>query len=91
MKSLTEATDAELEEELKRRQNLRTVPQPIHHLNELPGSFKTLQTVIIDSVAMASQEQRETRNFEYLVYVTAMEAVYGKAYWKWHRSRPWNQ
>jgi len=83
MVGLKDASIKELEEELERKKN-NIPPEPLINPN-----FGPLQKMIIESINLAIKENKEDDDFEHYVYEAAIEAVYGKDFWKWYNKQSW--
>lgn len=75
-------SDAELQAELKRREELAPIP-----VDE--PSYVELRKTIIGGVEQAIKDKREDEDFEHYVYEVAITAVYGRKYWTWRNQQPW--
>ena len=78
-------SDEELEREIGLRAGRRNkvpTPQPIDRPDFMP-----LIDTIQYGVAQMQKNNYEDDDFKHYVYEAAIEAVYGKSYWKWRRSQ----
>ncbi len=82
---LSGISDAELREELKRRESLKpTAPTPLAE-----PDFAPLVTLVQDGVSQSIADEFEDDHFQHYVYEEALTCIYGKEYWVWKRQQKW--
>lgn len=75
------ARSQEIQEELRRRKERPiSMPTPL-----AKPDFTALLNTIEYGVQQTAQTRMEDEDFSHFVYESAMEAVYGKAYWEWKK------
>ena len=74
---------AELLAEIDRRNKSKfKLPTPLEEPN-----LQSLIAMVIDGTREINEKGFEDEDFEHYVYETAIEAIYGKAYWEWFKKR----
>lgn len=83
---LKDVSYEELEAELARRRAVRAggPPEPL-----ATPDFAHLQSIIVEGIKDAHDEQWQDEDFKHHVYETAVEAVYGPTFWKWRNAQGW--
>lgn len=81
-------SDEDLEEELERRKQVREEMKKILVPLENPD-FSYLCKYIVHGIEEAVREGFPPKDFKHYIYEAAMEAVYGKDFWKWRNKQKW--
>ena len=86
MKSLIECTDSELEAEVARRAQVKTLARPLPLV--LPD-WDTVERLVKNYAAFVDSDDLYTEDSKFVGYIVeaAVEAVFGSEFWTWKRRR----
>ncbi len=76
-----------LREELAAREKVLVSKKPPDEVAY--KNFHQLVLTIREGTAQSLKDGYEREDFKHYVYEAAMEAVYGKEYWDWHKKQNW--
>ena len=81
MKTLKDATEQEILEELEQRKRTNNVPKPLDK-----PDFSELIDMVTKETVYLTKNGYPSKDFEHYVHSATMEAIYGKEYWKWRNN-----